>query len=130
MSSYIVSAFELERGRLQGIVNQCSRDLENAISKVQDQMDYMLEKEQQQKEKDASYESVQEATLLELLKRIEEEKETENLRREALNEQLRMIEIQIEAYHRINGGMENSMERQEQLWRQYREQSVSVDAIL
>lgn len=130
MSSYIVSAFELERGRLQGIVNQCSRDLENAISKVQDQMDYMLEKEQQQKEKDASYESVQEAALLELLKRIEEEKETENLRREALNEQLRMIEIQIEAYHRINGGMENAMERQEQLWRQYREQSVSVDAIL
>lgn len=34
MSSYVESAFSIERRRLQGIVNQCEKELENALCKL------------------------------------------------------------------------------------------------
>ena len=47
MSSYVASPFEIERRRLQGIVNQCRMDLEQAVKEVQDQVDKIAEAERQ-----------------------------------------------------------------------------------
>lgn len=130
MSSYINSAFALEERRLQGIVNQCSQELGKAMQELESQMEHMERQEREQQQRDDAYEGNQEAALQQLLQQMEREQQEHRLQRNEIFGRLRAMEIQIKAYHRINGGMESAMERQSRLQRQFEEQRMDAEILV
>ena len=130
MSSYIESPFVIEQRRLQGIVNQCQDDLKRAVNQVENQIQHMKEMAIKQKKTDDKYYSDQQETVMGLLKKMESEKETEQMNRNEVESYLQVLEIQIHTFQNSNGGMELAIERHQKLRRMIDQQLMSADQLM
>lgn len=115
MSSYVTSPFVLEEQRLQGIVQQCSQDLDRALEKVLEQQQIMLQRQTELREKEIQYhEGInKEAFLYSREQSIEKRKVAE--KRKELKETLATVQIELNAYAKSYGSLESATKRQSQL---------------
>ncbi len=115
MSSYVTSPFVLEERRLQGIVQQCSMDLNNALIDVEMQLQSMAAHEQERKEKDENYREQMdmESYRFSLSKRAEQEKKQQQ--RAQIESTLEEIKLEIEIFSKHYGCLESAAIRQQKL---------------
>ena len=130
MSSYIESPFTIEQRRLQGIVNQCNQDLEDAVRQVEDQMDHMLQMEQQQKKKDQQYMNEQESVLSKLLEDIRLDKNRLQTQKNDMIVRMQVLAMQIDGFHEVNGGMELAKERHDKLMNMLMKDHISGELLI
>lgn len=120
MSSYMTSPFVLEERRLQGIADQCCRDLERALKEVEEQERRMEKLAERQEEEDRDYYlEIERALLLRDEKLAHQTKENKK-KRERLEEKLKGINAELRIYEKRYGGMEAAADRQRRLWLQLR----------
>lgn len=117
MSSYITSPYELEERRLQGILQQCTLELDKAINNVQKQMNVIEQKEREQKQRELQFDQNQHALRTGFLNQNEAAiKEKEDKRKELIRILHNMdIEIQSLSLHYGNGKMISAVSRQHKL---------------
>lgn len=115
MSSYMTSPFVLEERRLQGIVQQCTADLNNALIAVEMQLQLMETHEQEQKEKDENYQEQMNMAefRFSLSQKAEREKKQQDLTH--LKSILEDIKLEIEVFSKHYGTLESAALRQQKL---------------
>lgn len=115
MSSYVTSPFVLEDRRLQGIVQQCTSDLNLAIKNIIDQQKLYEEQRKAQEEKDAQYFS--ELSKEELLFERKENSKREDVqqRKKRLRLMLEDIQIELEEFQKNYGELDSATKRQTNL---------------
>lgn len=120
MSSYLTSPFVLEERRLQGIVDQCSHNFYCALLEVEEQEKRISRLKKRQEEKDSDYYVAKEDAVIsqrEQQKRLSKESKE---KKAALEEHLKRIEIELDAFSKQYEGMESAMGRQRRLTLQLR----------
>lgn len=118
MSSYVASPFEIERRRLQGIVNQCRMDLEQAVKEVQDQVDKIAEAERQRAAERQRLEQELKESRKRAVEKLAKEKQEVRARKTHLMAVLENKQLELDAYERQYGGMDSAYQRQQRLVRE------------
>lgn len=111
----MTSPYILEERRLQGIVQQCSADLQLAMDKLNNQKKLIEQQRLQQLEKDEQYQIDLDSAEEEQLKEQEILKNKQKEKKKQLREMLQKMQIELETFSEHYGEVKLALERQHKL---------------
>lgn len=115
MSSYVASPFEIESRRLQGIINVCNQNLNQAIHDLQNYQKSLTEKHLEQQRQDRkSIAEIRQASAVELEKSRKRKEEISQKRAE-LRTALKNMQIQLDVFAKHYGELKIAADRQQKL---------------
>lgn len=115
MSSYITSPYMLEQRRLQGIVDQCSRNLNLAMQDVRRQQELMQQMKKDQANQDKQYFVKQDQAEADYQRHVREEQASQEKHRQRIADMLHNIQIELEAMQDGSEEWKAAYQRQERL---------------
>lgn len=115
MSSYITSPYVLEQRRLQGIVNQCTANLNKAMEDVRRQQEVMEQQQRDQRCKDQQYFTEREQADEAYRKRTQKETQEQARKRQRLADMLHNLEVELQALRDESEAWKEANRRQERL---------------
>ena len=115
MSSYVASPFEIETRRLSGIVQECQKELNRAIRDMQDQVDRIAEIQRSRCVEEQKYYQAVTENKKKREENIKRERAERIQKKKQLANELERIQIELGAFSRRYGALQNAEERQRKL---------------